>query len=111
MAHLALALLGSFQATLDGRPVEGLNSVTCAPCWPTWPSSSGREHPREQVAALLWPERPDREALSALRFALSNLHRALGTARRPPPFCSSPAPMCSSTPPATTGWMWPSSRT
>jgi DNA-binding SARP family transcriptional activator len=39
---------------------------------------SGREHSREALASLLWPERPDREALSALRYALSNLRSALG---------------------------------
>ncbi len=45
-----------------------------------------REHPREQVAALLWPERSDREALDALRYALSHLHRALLDRRAACPF-------------------------
>jgi DNA-binding SARP family transcriptional activator len=39
-----------------------------------------------QVAALLWPERTDREALAALRSALSKLHGALGDRRVPCPF-------------------------
>ena len=110
MAHLALALLGPFQATLDGQPAEGLNSDRLRALLAYLAVERGREHPREQVASLLWPERPDREALSALRYALSNLHGALGDRRAPSPFCSSPAPACSSTPPATTGWTWPSSK-
>ena len=78
MAHLALALLGPFQARLDGKPAEGLNSIYLRALLAYLAVESRREHSREQVAALLWPERSDQEALSALRFALSKLHAALG---------------------------------
>ncbi len=82
MAHLALALLGPFQATLDGLRVEGLSSPRLRALLAYLAVERGHEHPRELVASLLWPERPDREALSALRSALSNLHGALGDRRR-----------------------------
>lgn len=81
MAHLALALLGPFQATLDGLPVEGLTSPRLRALLAYLAVERGREYPREQVASLLWPERPDQEALSALRYALSKLHAALGDRR------------------------------
>jgi len=81
MAHLELRLLGSFQATLGDQPVEGLNSNHLRALLAFLAVESSREHPREQVAALLWPERSDQAALSALRFALSNLREALGDRR------------------------------
>ena len=81
MASLALALLGPFQATLDDLQIEGLRSDWRRALLAYLAVESGREHPREQVASLLWPERPDREALSALRYALSNLRGALGDRR------------------------------
>ncbi len=81
MAHLALALLGPFQAALDGESSKGPNSARLRALLAYLAAESGREHPREQLAPLLWPERPDQEALSALRYALSNLRSALGDRR------------------------------
>jgi len=86
VARLALALLGPFQATLDGLSAGGLSSDHLRALLAYLAVESGREHPREVLASLLWPERPDREALSALRYALSNLHGALGDRRTPSPF-------------------------
>jgi len=43
-------------------------------------------HPRQFLAELLWPERPDADALSALRFALSNLRAALRDRQATVPF-------------------------
>ena len=84
MAHLALALLGPFEATLDGQtPIQGLNSDRLRALLAYLAVERGREHPREELASLLWPERPDREAVSALRHALSNLRGALGDRRSP----------------------------
>ena len=82
MAHLALALLGPFRAVLNGQPAQGLSSDWRRALLAYLAVESGREHPREQLASLLWPERPDQEALSALRYTLSNLRSALGD-RRP----------------------------
>ena len=81
MAHLALALLGPFQATLNGQPAQGLVSDWRRALLAYLAVERGREHPREQLASLLWPERSDQEALSALRYALSNLRSALGDRR------------------------------
>jgi DNA-binding SARP family transcriptional activator len=86
-----VALLGPFQATLDGQPAEGLNSDRLRALLAYLAVESGRKHPREQVASLLWPERTDQEALSALRNALSKLRGALGD-RRSPEDCRARSP-------------------
>lgn len=86
MAHLSLALLGPFQATLDGERVRGLDSDHLRALLAYLAIERGCEHSREALAALLWPERPDREALTALRCALSNLRVALGDRQSSSPF-------------------------
>lgn len=86
MAHLAMAFLGPFQVTLDNQPAEGLTSDRLRALLAYLAIENRREHPRETLAALLWPERPDREALSALRFALSNLRGDLGDRDLSDPF-------------------------
>ena len=45
-----------------------------------------RPHRREALAGLLWPDWPDRDALSNLRYALASLRRTLGDHTAVPPF-------------------------
>ena len=45
-----------------------------------------RPHRREALAGLLWPDRPDRDALSNLRYALASLRRTIGDHAATPPF-------------------------
>ncbi|HNS52629.1 MAG TPA: BTAD domain-containing putative transcriptional regulator [Anaerolineae bacterium] len=86
MAHLALALMGPLHATLDGvAPIQGLNSAHLRALLAYLAVERGREHSREALAALLWADRPDREALGALRNATSNLRAALGDRRMAQP--------------------------
>jgi DNA-binding SARP family transcriptional activator len=68
---------------LDGEPAEGLNSDHLRALLAYLAVEGGREHAREALASLLWPERLDREALSALRYTLSKLRGALGDRRSP----------------------------
>jgi len=86
VVHFALALLGAFQATLDGQAARGLNSNHLRALLAFLAMDRGREHSREALAALLWPERSDRAALGTLRYALSNLHLALRDREAPFPF-------------------------
>ena len=86
MAHLALALLGPFQAALDGQPLATLTAGRLQALLTYLAVESGREHSRAALAGFFWPERPDREALSALRYALSNLRQAIGDPTSPSPF-------------------------
>jgi DNA-binding SARP family transcriptional activator/predicted ATPase len=86
MAHLSLVLLGSFQATMDDRPVVGFKSNKERALLAYLAVEADRPHRREVLAGLFWPEWPDREALSNLRYALSNLRRVLGDANAEHPF-------------------------
>ena len=50
VAHLALALLGSFQAKMDGQPAEGLTSDRLRALLAYLAVANGREHTREEIA-------------------------------------------------------------
>jgi DNA-binding SARP family transcriptional activator len=78
MVRLSLSLLGAFQATLDGEPVTGFRSIKVRALLAYLATESDRPHHRETLAALLWPEQPERVARSNLRYALSNLRKAIG---------------------------------
>jgi DNA-binding SARP family transcriptional activator/predicted ATPase len=82
MAHLSLSLLGPFQVTLDGQPVTGFKSNKERALLAYLAVEADRPHRREVLAGLLWPEWPDRDALSNLRYALSNLRRVIGDRAR-----------------------------
>jgi DNA-binding SARP family transcriptional activator len=86
MAHLSLSLLGPFQVTLDGEPVTGFKSNKVRALLAYLAVEADRPHPREVLAGLLWPDWPDRDALSNLRYALSDLRRVIGDRTAQPPF-------------------------
>jgi DNA-binding SARP family transcriptional activator len=86
MAHLSLSLLGPFQVTLDGQPVAGFKSNKVRALLAYLAVEADRPHRREVLAGLLWPDWPDRDALSNLRYALSNLRRVIGDRTAEPPF-------------------------
>ena len=82
MAHLSLSLLGPLQITLDGQPVTGFKSNKVRALLAYLAVEADRPHSREVLAGLLWPDWPNREALSNLRYALSNLRRVIGDSAR-----------------------------
>ena len=86
MPQLSLSLLGPFQVTLDGQPVTGYKSDKVRALLAYLAVDADRPHRREVLAGLLWPDWPDREALSNLRYALSNLRRVIGDREVEPPF-------------------------
>ena len=49
-------------------------------------AESNRQHSRGTLAGLLWPEWPEKEARSNLRYALSDLRTAIGDRNAAPPF-------------------------
>lgn len=77
MAHLTLALLGGFQVELDSRPVTGFKSNKVRALLAYLAVEIDRPHRREMLAGLLWPDRPDRDALNNLRYSLANLRKIL----------------------------------
>jgi DNA-binding SARP family transcriptional activator len=86
MAHLSLVLLGPFHATLDGQPVTAFESVKVRALLAYLAVEAERPHARDVLAGLLWPDWPQRSALSNLRYALANLRQALGDRAAQPPF-------------------------
>jgi DNA-binding SARP family transcriptional activator len=85
MARLSLSCLGPFQVTLDGQPVTSFKSNKVRALLAYLAVESDRPHRREVLAGLLWPEWPDRDALSNLRNALSDLRRVIGDRTADPP--------------------------
>jgi adenylate cyclase len=86
VTRLAIRLFGPIEIKLNGEPVSGLESdkvrallifLAVARAWP---------HRREKLAALLWPDRPERSARANLRRALANLRKALGDCEAAQPF-------------------------
>jgi DNA-binding SARP family transcriptional activator/predicted ATPase len=86
MAHLSLSLLGSLQVTLDGQPVTGFKSNKVRALLAYLAVEADQPHRRELLAGLLWPDWPNRDALSNLRYALSNLRQVIGDQKAEQPF-------------------------
>ena len=78
MAHLTLALLGQFEAALDGKPLPRLGTDKTRALLAYLAVEMDRAHHREMLAGLLWPEQPEAAAHHNLSQALLVLRRALG---------------------------------
>src|SRR5512146_1524922 len=86
MARLNLSFLGPFQASLDGKPLNGFESSKVRALLIYLAIESGRPHSREALCDLLWPDWPQSSALSSLRNALADLRKNLNDAHADPPF-------------------------
>lgn len=85
MNTLAIYLLGDVQFRLNDGPPLPLEAGKTSALLVYLAVEATRPHLRQTLAELLWPERPDAEALSALRFALSNLRTVLRDREASPP--------------------------
>ncbi len=81
MARLSVWLLGPFKAELDGDPLSGFRSNKVRALLAYLGIESHRPWARTTLAGLLWPDIPEKAALSNLRNALSNLRHVLGDTR------------------------------
>ena len=63
MTRLALSLLGTCQVTLEGEPITAFESDKVRALLFFLAIESDRPHRRETLAALFWPERPERNAI------------------------------------------------
>ena len=86
MPHLSLFFLGPFQAELGDRPLKEFKSNKVRALLAYLAVESDRPHPREALAGLLWPDWPDRDAMSNLRYALADLRRVIGDHNADPPY-------------------------
>ncbi len=78
MAHLALSLLGSFQARIDGLPLNGFESDKARALLAYLAAEDGQPQPRETLTGLLWPDFPQENAQANLRDVISKLRKLLG---------------------------------
>ncbi len=86
MTHLALSLLGPFQATLDGTPVTAFESDKVRALLAYLAVEGNRPQRRETLAGLLWPDMSERDARTNLRHVLANLRTALNDRDTEQPF-------------------------
>ena len=77
MVRLSLALLGPFDATLDGQPLQGFESAKVRALLAYLAMDAGRPHARQGLASLLWPDHSEAMARTYLRQALANLRQLL----------------------------------
>jgi DNA-binding SARP family transcriptional activator len=78
MPRPTLLLLGSFQVTLDGRPVTAFESDKARALLAYLAVESDRPHTREKLAGLLLPDSSETAARASLSQALTNLRHGLG---------------------------------
>ena len=75
---LQIRTLGSLAISLDAQPVDGFDSRKVAALL-VYLACTGRAHPREVLAEMLWEERTQSQALANLRVALTSLRQQVGT--------------------------------
>jgi DNA-binding SARP family transcriptional activator len=88
MARLAIRVLGSFQANLDGELIGGFHSDKVRALLAYLCVEGKRPHRREKLAGLLWPDLPECSARTNLRHALANLRQVIGNREANPTFLS-----------------------
>jgi DNA-binding SARP family transcriptional activator len=88
---LSIRLLGSFQVSLGGEPVTGIESDKVRALLAYLAVEAGQPHRRERLAGLLWPDLPEQAARNNLRVALANLRKVIGDLARPDAARADPA--------------------
>lgn len=88
MASLSLGLLGPFHAASNGRSLSNLTSDRLRALLAYLVVEADRDHLRQTLGELIFPDTPRADACSSLRFALSNLRTAIGDREASPPFLS-----------------------
>ena len=86
MAHLEMTFLGGFHASLDEQHLTTFESSKVRALLAYLAAEAQRPHPRESLAALLWPESPEGAARHNLRSALSDMRKVIGDRHQEPPF-------------------------
>ena len=86
MARLFISLLGPLRVTLERAHTVAFKSNKARALLVYLAVEAHQPHRREMLAGLLWPDWPDRDALSNLRYTLSDLRQAIGDRTTDPPF-------------------------
>jgi predicted ATPase/DNA-binding SARP family transcriptional activator len=86
MAHLSIDVLGSFQVSIDHAQIMTLESVKVNALLAYLAVESDRQHRRETLVGLFWPDYPEEAARHNLRQALFNLRVGIGDHTANPPY-------------------------
>ncbi len=78
LARLAITLLGTFQATLDGTSLHDFESDKARALLAYLAAEADQPHRREALAGLLWPDTVESAARANLRRVLSNVRQVIG---------------------------------
>lgn len=85
--QLAIHLLGSFEVTIDDRPVTTFSYAKVRALL-AYLAVEQRAHTRAALATLLWPDQPEQRARASLSQALTTLRTDWATKTPPYPCCS-----------------------
>ena len=77
MSHLSLSLLGSFEATLDSKPVKKFRTNKTQALLIYLAAEPTASHQRDDLMALLWPGLPHKSAQVNLRQTIYRLRKAV----------------------------------
>ena len=86
MTQLSITLFGPFRVRQGDEDVNTFKSNKVRGLLAYLVVESQRLHRRDTLAALLWPDWPDKEARTNLRYALSNLRSVIGDREAESPF-------------------------
>ena len=78
MARLAILSLGALHITLDNTPLTAFDSDKARALLAYLAIESHREHRREHLAGLFWPEYPEDRARHTLSQVVSNVRQVIG---------------------------------
>jgi predicted ATPase/DNA-binding SARP family transcriptional activator len=88
LSQLEIRLLGPFEVLLDGKPITGFESSKVRALLAYLAAEGHRPQRREHLAGLLWPDWPQKSAISNLRYALADLRKNIGDRQAQPPYLS-----------------------
>ena len=86
MSRLEIRLLGPFEVRLDGKLITDFESVKVQALLAALAAEASRAHRRDFLAGLLWPDWPQKSAMSYLRHALAHLRSIIGDREASVPF-------------------------
>jgi predicted ATPase/DNA-binding SARP family transcriptional activator len=86
MARLEISLLGQLRVVREGRPVDDLAYAKVRALLAYLAVEADRPQRRETLAALLWPDHPEKDARHGLSQALTTLRHAIGDPTAAPPY-------------------------
>jgi len=85
MTGLRIHLFGGYQVTNEGVVTTTFKSNKDRALLAYLAIEADRRHTRDKLAGLLWPDMPDQDARSNLRYSLSSLRRTIGDRTVTPP--------------------------